>query len=84
MTPHPSQHCPTESKDAFVSYSHADADWVWKWLRPRLEEAGLRLCLDRRDFDVGVPSLENRLYQGLECIMRHDQSSSVGGAYAKL
>jgi TIR domain len=45
--------------DVFVSYSHTDAAWVWEWLRPRLEAAGLRLCLDRRDFDVGVPSLEN-------------------------
>jgi hypothetical protein len=45
--------------DVFVSYSHTDTAWVWEWLRPRLEAAGLRLCLDRRDFDVGVPSLEN-------------------------
>jgi hypothetical protein len=45
--------------DVFISYSHADAAWVWDWLRPRLEEAGLRVCLDRRDFDVGAPSLEN-------------------------
>jgi hypothetical protein len=45
--------------DVFISYSHADATWVWDWLRPRLEAAGLRVCLDRRDFDVGVPSLAN-------------------------
>jgi TIR domain-containing protein/NACHT domain-containing protein len=45
--------------DIFISYSHTDATWVWDWLRPRLEAAGLRVCLDRRDFEVGVPSLEN-------------------------
>ena len=50
---------PDTSYDVFISYSHADAIWVWDWLRPRLEAAGLRVCLDRRDFDVGVPSLEN-------------------------
>jgi hypothetical protein len=50
---------PDTSYDVFISYSHADATWVWDWLRPRLEAAGLRVCLDRRDFDVGVPSLEN-------------------------
>ena len=50
---------PDTSYDVFISYSHADATWVWEWLRPRLEAAGLRVCLDRRDFDVGVPSLEN-------------------------
>jgi hypothetical protein len=45
--------------DVFISYSHADATWVWDWLRPRLEAAGLHVCLDRRDFDIGVPSLVN-------------------------
>jgi TIR domain/NACHT domain len=45
--------------DVFISYSHADATWVWDWLRPHLEAAGLHVCLDRRDFDVGVPSLVN-------------------------
>ena len=45
--------------DVFISYSHGDATWVWDWLRPQLEAAGLHVCLDRRDFDVGVPSLVN-------------------------
>src|SRR6266850_2535483 len=31
-----------------------------------------------------VREIINRLYQDLECIMPHDESSSVGGAYAKL
>jgi hypothetical protein len=48
------------SYDVFISYSHADATWVREWLQPRLEAAGLRICIDWRDFDVGVPSLVNR------------------------
>jgi hypothetical protein len=47
------------SYDVFISYSHADATWVREWLQPHLEAAGLRICVDWRDFDIGVPSLEN-------------------------
>ena len=45
--------------DVFISYSHRDGAWVRDWLLPRLEAAGLRVCIDFRDFDVGVPSLVN-------------------------
>jgi tetratricopeptide (TPR) repeat protein len=45
--------------DVFISYSHQDADWVRSWLLPRLEAAGLRACIDSRDFDIGVPSIIN-------------------------
>jgi hypothetical protein len=45
--------------DAFISYSHADRAWVWSELLPRLEEAGLSVCIDDRDFEIGVPSLIN-------------------------
>jgi tetratricopeptide (TPR) repeat protein len=45
--------------DVFISYSHRDADWVQTWLLPRLEAAGLRVCIDDRDFEVGTPSLVN-------------------------
>ena len=47
------------SYDVFISYSHADREWVHAWLTPHLEASGLRVCLDSRDFDVGVPSLVN-------------------------
>jgi hypothetical protein len=45
--------------DVFISYSHADRVWVWDELLPRLEGAGLRVCIDDRDFKIGVPSLIN-------------------------
>src|SRR5438045_3627614 len=45
--------------DTFISYSHADRAWVWDELLPRLEGAGLRVCIDDRDFAIGVPILHN-------------------------
>ncbi|HEY6284426.1 MAG TPA: TIR domain-containing protein [Ktedonobacteraceae bacterium] len=45
--------------DAFISYSHMDSDWVNNVLLARLEQAGLRVCIDDRDFEIGVPSLDN-------------------------
>ena len=47
------------SYDMFISYSHRDGEWVRQWLLPRLEDAGLRVCIDFRDFDIGVPNLVN-------------------------
>ena len=49
----------TFSYDVFVSYSHADSEWVWSWLVPRLKTANLRVCIDRESFDIGSPSLIN-------------------------
>jgi TIR domain len=43
--------------DVFLSYSHRDEKWVQKWLLPRLEAEGLRVCIDFRDFELGAPSL---------------------------
>jgi len=45
--------------DVFISYSSIDTDWVKGWLLPRLESSGLNVCIDYRDFDIGVPSLTN-------------------------
>lgn len=45
--------------DVFVSYNAADQDWVATVLLPRLEEAGLRVAVDYRDFVVGKPLIEN-------------------------
>ncbi|XP_064641971.1 toll-like receptor 13 [Lineus longissimus] len=40
--------------DAFVSFNDADKGWVYKTLKPKLEEqAGFRICLHHRDFTVG-------------------------------
>lgn len=48
-----------QSYDVFISYSHADKQWVHDWLLPRLEKDGLKVCIDFRDFIIGVPSLVN-------------------------
>jgi hypothetical protein len=48
-----------DSYDVFISYSHLDSEWVKDWLLPRVEAAGLSVCIDFRDFDVGIPSLTN-------------------------
>ena len=45
--------------DAFISYSHKDSAWVRDTLVSRLEHEGLRVCIDFRDFEPGVPSLVN-------------------------
>lgn len=45
--------------DVFISYSHRDSEWVRDWLLHRLEGAGLRVCIDFRDFEIGAPSLVN-------------------------
>jgi hypothetical protein len=39
--------------DVFVSYSHDDEEWVENTLLERLEAAGLRVCIDFRDFAPG-------------------------------
>ena len=45
--------------DVFISYSHADEAWAEGTLLPRLEGAGLRVCIDFRDFLPGKPALIN-------------------------
>ncbi len=47
------------SYDVFISYSHMDQSWVRGVLLPRLEAAGLRVAIDFRDFEIGVPSIVN-------------------------
>lgn len=45
--------------DVFISYSHANWAWVWNELLLNLERAGLKVCVDDRDFKIGPPSLIN-------------------------
>jgi hypothetical protein len=51
--------------DVFISYSSKDADWVRGTLLPALEEAGLRVYIDFRDFEIGTPGLVN-MERGVE------------------
>lgn len=41
--------------DVFVSHAHSDERWAWAELIPRLERAGLRVCVHSRDWVVGEP-----------------------------
>ena len=45
--------------DVFISYNHADEKWVVDTLLPALENAGLNICIDFRDFEAGKPALFN-------------------------
>src|SRR5215210_748965 len=44
--------------DVFVSYSHADEQWVRDELWPKLEGAGLKIS-DNHAFELGVPRIVN-------------------------
>ena len=50
---------PSYKYDAFISYSHLDEEWVYDVLSQRLEQEGLTICIDERNFEIGVPSLIN-------------------------
>jgi formylglycine-generating enzyme required for sulfatase activity len=41
--------------DVFVSYSHEDEQWVQKELLPRLNSAGLKVCIDSESYQPGEP-----------------------------
>jgi TIR domain len=45
--------------DVFISYSHVDEDWVEHTLLKTVEDAGLRVCIDFRDFAIGRPAIIN-------------------------
>lgn len=49
----------TEFKyDVFISYSHKDEEWVRNILLPTLENYGVKVCIDYRDFVGGSPSIK--------------------------
>ena len=45
--------------DVFISYAHEDAHWVGGQLKPRLEGAGLKVCIDVEDFEGGRSIIAN-------------------------
>ena len=50
----------TEFKyDVFISYSHKDEEQVVKTLLQHLDDSGLRVCIDFRDFKAGKAALFN-------------------------
>ena len=52
---------PNKIYDAFVSFSGNDVDWVVNTLQRRLEthDPPYKLCIHHRDFEPGVPIVEN-------------------------
>lgn len=48
-----------DQHDVFISFSRTDQKWVRDELLPRLEEAGLKIIVGYRDFELGVPKLIN-------------------------
>jgi hypothetical protein len=50
---------PNYTYDVFISYSPADRKWVQGELLVRLEQAGLKVIIDHRDFALGLPQLVN-------------------------
>lgn len=57
-------HSPTDTDaatydyDVFISYSRADKAWVRKVLVTRLQNAGLKVCIDYEDFQPGAPAIK--------------------------
>ena len=43
----------------FISYSSKDREWVSNWLLPKLEDGGIEVRIDYRDFKIGRSSLIN-------------------------
>lgn len=49
---------PRFKNDVFVSYSHKNKKWVQGVLLPRLENAGLKVFIDFRDFKIGAANIK--------------------------
>src|SRR5215471_9275357 len=50
---------PPVTYDAFISYSHLDQAWVNAHLVPPLKSAGISVCIDYADFEIGPFAIEN-------------------------
>ncbi|MEM9816677.1 MAG: toll/interleukin-1 receptor domain-containing protein [Cyanobacteria bacterium P01_D01_bin.6] len=58
MSPRPTDTAAaTYDYDVFISYSTADKAWVRGELLTRLQRAGLKVCIDFRDFRPGAPTV---------------------------
>jgi branched-chain amino acid transport system substrate-binding protein len=58
VNPSESPNIPQYIYDVFVSYSTKDEEWVRGELLQRLENHGLRVCIDYRDFRPGFSNIE--------------------------
>src|SRR5262249_5019770 len=53
--------------DVFISYSGKDKDWVRGELLARIEKAGLKACIDYRNFTRGAQSIKEMERAVLTC-----------------
>ena len=49
---------PEYKYDAFISYSHKDQNWVRNSLLATLQNNGVKVIIDFRDFEPGAPSVK--------------------------
>ncbi|XP_052088486.1 toll-like receptor 4 [Mytilus californianus] len=71
--------------DAFISYSHTDAEWV-KQFHDKVNSMGFELCLDAKDFIAGNSIAENVINaidssRKVIFIITHDFLQSTWGSY---
>jgi hypothetical protein len=58
--------------DVFISYKHDDIEWVQKELIPKLEQAGLKICLDDVEFLAGgaaIVSMQDAVEQSRRTLL---------------
>jgi hypothetical protein len=58
--------------DVFISYKHDDIEWVQKELLPRLQEVGLKICLDDVEFLAGgaaIVSMQDAIEQSRRTVL---------------
>lgn len=57
--------------DVFISYNHTDETWVINTLLPNLEQSGLRVCIDFRNFSAGevaILDIQNAIKESRQII----------------
>lgn len=52
--------------DLFISYSHADEEWITRELLPRLDAWEVKTCIDRRSFEAGGRLVSDELVRLLQ------------------
>lgn len=74
--------------DVFISYRHQEPDkaWVRRFFVPALEQAGLKVCVDHRDFRLGAPLVKEmaRAVEESRCTVAVLTPAYLEGRFAEL